>query len=115
MFAKRFRNQKRLFIKLRSKILYDNNTYFGSNSDCYIAKAIKEQFPDVEVEVFVVDCKINGTKYRILGNIGDCSFLEVWKSSGVRYVDKHIYPPDSNVCCFYDKGGFVVVPLERVD
>jgi len=97
LFATKFEKQDVILLKIGAHILNNPSVDFVSNTNCYIIRAVKEQFGNVDAHCNPNDIHINQTKYDILGGNGYCEVLRKWK-------EMQNFPHN----------GFLTVILERV-
>lgn len=99
MFTKRFKGQKNLLIKVPASVLNDKSIDFVSNRDCYLSRAVREQFNLPLGKVYTdPECiAIDGVFYDILGGMGSSNFLSTWTRD------------ESYEFC----GEYVLIPLKR--
>jgi hypothetical protein len=81
MFAKKFRKQQTILLKVSREILLNQNISYCDNENCFLARAVKEQFgKGTNVYVRSTGVRIEGVQYDILGGMGSCSFLERFRT-----------------------------------
>ena len=121
LYAKRFKGQKRIFLRVSMRILLDNSISFASPRSCFLAKTIHQQFNMQEGDVSVnpdeisfygnepdIESKIeNRIRYKITNYNGYSGFLNVFRRARKQGI----------ICCDSDEldETALTVILERID
>ena len=57
---------KKFEVEITMPEVYESEIY-RSNTDCYLARVLREKFPDSKIEVYDSgDCRIDGVRYETL-------------------------------------------------